>query len=154
MNTLINEIKPGFGLGSIEFGLTRDELKKLIGKPSETELYNLSDEEGDGSEAWHFDELEMSVSFEEFFDWQLVSIAVSGEEFTLNGEKLIGKDKATVLGILEDMNLGDIEVDEDAEIDMFSIPELNINFWFEEDELSEIQWGPLFSDDDLEDDEE
>ncbi len=148
MSTSISVIKPGYGLGTIEFGSTREDVEQILGKPDEVENYNLSEEEGDKSEAWHFDDLEMSLSFEEFYDWQLLSIAVSGESYTLNGVKLIGKDKTTVIDILEEMKLGELEVDTDEDdVDMISIPELNINFWFEDDVLSEIQWEPIYDED-------
>ncbi len=147
MSASISEIKPGMGLGDIEFGMSKEELEQLLGKPEEIEKYNLSDEEGDNSEAWHYDEHELSASFEEFYDWQLVSIAVSGENYKLYGKKLIGKDKATVVDVLEDLALGKITEETEDDLDMLCIEELNLNFYFEEDELSEIQFGPIFDED-------
>ncbi len=146
MSAVISDIKPGMGLGNIEFGMSREDLKALLGNPEEIEKYNLSEEEGDNSEAWHYDEFELSASFEEFYDWQLVSIAVSGEDYKLHGKKLIGKDKATVLDILEDLAIGKITEETEEDLDMISIEEMNLNFYFEDEELSEIQFGPIFED--------
>lgn len=147
MSNEIYEIKPGFGLGNIEFGSTRDEVKMILGKPDEIETYDFSEEGDDASEVWHYDEYEMSLEFNEEFDWQLISFAVSGEDFKLKGERFIGKSKEAAMELIEEMDLGDTEEETTDEVDMIAVPELNLSFWFEEDELSEIQWGPIFETD-------
>lgn len=148
MDKEIFEIKPGFGLGNIEFGSTRDEVKAKIGKPDEIETYDFSEEGDDASEVWHYDEYEMSLEFNKEFEWQLISFAVSGEEFNLKGERFIGKSKDIARSQMEELELGEMEEETNDEVDMISVPEFNISFWFEEGELSEIQWGPIFDDQD------
>jgi hypothetical protein len=37
MQNNIKEIIPGVGLGAIKFGMTRDEVKKIAGKPDDVE---------------------------------------------------------------------------------------------------------------------
>lgn len=148
MDKEIFEIKPGFGLGNIEFGSTRDEVKAKIGKPDEIETYDFSEDGDDASEVWHYDEYEMSLEFNKEFEWQLISFAVSGEEFNLKGERFIGKSKDIARSQMEELELGEMEEETNDEVDMISVPEFNISFWFEEGELSEIQWGPIFDDQD------
>lgn len=146
MSKEIFEIKPGFGLGNIEFGSTREEVKAKIGKPDEVETYDFSEEGDDASEVWHYDEYEMSLEFNKEFDWQLISFAVSGDQFNLKGERFIGKSKDIARSLMEELELGEMEEETNDEVDMISVPEFNISFWFEDGELSEIQWAPIFDD--------
>ena len=149
----INNITVGKGLGDIKFGCTRDELKKLIGEPSETDTYNASGEE-DGflTESWHFDEQEFSVSFDEEDNWRLTTIAVSSPNFKFNGIQLIDLSINEVLTVLEDENLGDNELedlsDENTNHKLISFISSSLNLWFEDDNLSEIQWSVLWENED------
>ena len=148
-----NDIKIGTGLGSIKFGCTRDELKNLIGEPSEIDTYNASGEEDEFlTESWHYDEEEFSVSFDEEDNWKLTTIAVSSPEFTLNGIRLIGLSIIEVLNILEDENLGDNELedlsDKNVNHKLISFISASLNLWFEDNHLSEIQWGVLWENED------
>ena len=49
--------------------------------------------------------------------------------------------------MIEQLNLGDCDkenLSDDLEnTHVYSFQESNINFWFEDEELSEIQWGPI-----------
>jgi len=124
------EIKPCEGVGDIKFGMTRDELIKTIGEPDEVHEMDF-DEEGK-SETWHYDYLELSVSFEENDDWKLTVISVSSEEFTLNGDKLIGQDMDAILSKLNDAGATHIDLEEeDLGQELVIVENLNLNFWFE-----------------------
>ncbi len=153
MKVNTNEIKIGTGLGDIQFGCTKEKLKYLIGEPDEVDTYNASGEE-DGylTESWHYDEYEFSVSFDEEDNWKLTTISTSSPECFFNGNKLVGKEKDEVLQLLEDENLGDNELDDmsDDKTDqkLVSFLSSSLNLWFENGELSEIQWGVLWNDED------
>ncbi|MCO6499275.1 MAG: hypothetical protein J5I47_02740 [Vicingus serpentipes] len=151
--SLDKSIKIGIGLGNIKFGCTRDELKKIIGEPSEIDTYNATGEE-DGylTESWHYDEDEFSVSFDEEDNWRLTTIAVSSPDFEFNGKKIIGLSVDETLSSLENENLGSNELedlsDEHINHKLLSFVESSLNLWFENDQLSEIQWGVLWDDED------
>lgn len=150
MNT--SEIKIGIGLGDIKFGMTRDELKKLAGEPTEIDTFNASGDEDEYlTESWHYDDEEFSVSFDEEDNWKLTTISSSSENSVL-GEKLIGKKIDDVLSFLEKMGLGENELedlsDENINQKLVSYLRASLNLWFENDILSEIQWGVLWSDED------
>jgi hypothetical protein len=148
-------IEIGKGFGSIQFGLDRDEIKKITGEPDEIENYQHTDEDAEKSEAWHFDDPEISLAFEEFNDWKLTSIAVSSPDFLLEGKILMGKGKEEVLQALKKMDLGKIEQedcssDESPDLYLISIEEAGLNLWFDENALTEIQWSIIWADDDEE----
>lgn len=143
-------IIPGEGLDAVQFGLTRDEVKKLLGAPDEVEIINNEDLEDAGkTEQWHYDELEMSVSFDEIDNWVLTSVAVSGADYLFDEQPLIGLTMEEVLEFLEESDLGEPEGEEldsdepGVQVEVISFPENNITFWFENQILNEIQWSPF-----------
>lgn len=145
------EIKTGEGLGNIKFGMTREQVKAILGEPDDVDQYSDSDLEDDSSESWHYDDLEISLSFDEDTDWKLVTIAVSSPEYVFHNKKLIGLDNDALMAALEPLELGEYDEEDwsSEEIPdhrLISYPEAQINFWLEDGELTEIQWGPLFLD--------
>ena len=132
--------------------MTRDELEKLAGEPTEIDTFNASGDEDEYlTESWHYDDDEFSVSFDEEDNWKLTTISSSSENSVL-GEKLIGKKIDDVLSFLEKMDLGENELedlsDENINQKLVSYLRASLNLWFENDILSEIQWGVLWSDED------
>jgi hypothetical protein len=145
-------IEIGNGFGSILFGMSREEVKKLTGEPDEIENYQHEGVNNEKSEAWHFDDPEISLAFEEFNDWKLTSIAVSAPDFLLEGKNLMGLGKEEVLQALKKMNLGKIEQedcssDESPDLYLVSIEDAGLNLWFDENALTEIQWSIIWADD-------
>jgi hypothetical protein len=152
MNT--KNIELGKGIDLLKFGMTRNQVKKLIGEPDEIEQFSFTEEEDQGqSEAWHYDELELSATFDEEDDWKLCSLSVSDPEFLFEGVNLIGLSQEEVVQQIELMDLGEIELEEVSDEEasdqqVGSLPEVSLNLWFEDGKLSEIQWGPYWDEDD------
>jgi len=147
----IKDIKTGEGLGEIKFGMTREEIKDILGQPDDIDHYADSDLDEDESESWHYDELELSLSFDEDAGWKLVTIAVSSPNYEFHGKKLIGLGSDDLLEELNALDLGDFDTEdwsseEVPDHKLISYPDSQINFWLEDGELTEIQWGPLFMD--------
>ncbi len=153
MNTDLKEIKTGVGLGILKFGMERNEVKKLLGEPTEIEKYSYTDSDEDLTESWHYDDLDLSVSFDEDLDWKLSTLAVSSDVYELKGTKLIGLDQNTLLLTLNSLGIKNLEKEDalpgdDPESVFLISDEHAITFWLEEGIVSEIQWGPLVVDDD------
>lgn len=150
MAQIEKEIKAGVGLDPIKFGMQKADVKNLLGQPDEIDNHTETEDEGN-TESWHYDGLELSISFEEIDDMRLFSIAVSGEDYEFQGKKLIGLSKPDMINELKALNIDDLQSEEWATEDhtkqelIFS-ENHSMNFWLEDDELSEIQWGPLFED--------
>lgn len=149
MNQDIQDILPGEGLGKIRFGISRAQLKELIGEPDEVDEYSYSDEEEDLTESWHYDELDLSASFDEEYDWRLVTLSVSGPEYTFMGKKLIGLQRLKLVHTLTELGLEDLEfedcsTDESPDHQLIASNEAGVNFWLDKGVLTEIQWSPLF----------
>jgi hypothetical protein len=153
MKEVSRKIEIGQGFGAIKFGMNREEIKKVAGEPDEIENYNHDEVDGANAEAWHYDEPEISFAFEEFNDWNLSSIAVSSHDFELNGKKLMGLKVDEVSKILETLNIGEVDIEdystEDApDLQLITIEEAGLNLWFDEGILTEIQWSPLWDEED------
>ena len=69
------DINSGEGLGELMFGMSTQEVEDLLGSADEKEVYDL--ETGDKTESWHYDELELSLSFVVSSEVRLVSITTS-----------------------------------------------------------------------------
>jgi len=151
MKDSMTEIIAGTGLGELKFGMNPNEVQDLLGKPDEIDTHIDNEDDTGTTETWHYDEMEMSISFEEIDGPMLFSIAVSGEQYEFKGKNLFGLQKEQLINELESLSIDDLKI-EDLKDDDFEGQELifsqkhSINFWLEDGELSEIQFGPFFED--------
>lgn len=147
----IKEIIPGKGLGIIKFGMTRDQLKLILGNPDDIESDLTDGIEDEDTETWHYDAMDLSVQFSESTDFRLVSLATSAEYAELNGESIIGMSEDNLKKHLENHGFDDLmeEQIEDEDSEQYHIimsDEKGLNFWMEEGEVTEVQWIPLLKD--------
>ncbi|MFZ1750241.1 MAG: hypothetical protein WAU01_08625 [Saprospiraceae bacterium] len=148
MKKEIKEIIPGAGLGALKFGMTRDDVKKLVGKPDEVEnLPGFEEEVNDELESWHYDEHEFSLVFDADYDWRLVSIAVSDPYFTFHGKNIVGMDKQETLDLLTNLgieisNEEDLSDDENPNLELIESEDAGLMIWFADEEVIEIQILP------------
>lgn len=145
----LQEIKIGKGLNTILFGISKATLKNQLGQPTEIDSYNAGDDDEYLTEAWHYDEYEISASFDEEDDWRLTTLSTSSPIATLNGKKVMGMSITEIQELVAPLELGEGEI-EDMEEDqtLLSFIDSSLNFWFEDGKLSEVQWGVLWKDED------
>ena len=141
----MKNINKGVGLGSLKFGIYTTDVEEELGNPSE------ADKNEDEGENWHYDDYDMSMSFDE--DSRLVTIAVSDESYLLEGVSLIGKDVEFVEEQVKSMNLGEsfheeMSEGEEGGVSVLGFEDSSMNLWFEGGVLTEIQFWPLFKDED------
>ena len=153
MKSVLKDIKPGFGLGNLKFGMSRAEVKLMPGEPSFIDKYSHSDSNDDLTESWEYEELELSLSFDEEEDWKLILISVNSSFYELENVSLIGLKENELLKKLVAINLGELNLEESSEYDgqnqkVIEIDEKSVNFWINDGVLDEIQWSPFFIDDD------
>jgi len=153
MKTELSEIKPGVGLGDFLFGMSKDQVRKLMGEPDEIESNSHDDDDEDITESWHYDEVEVSLGFEKSEDWKLCTIAVSDPDVLLNGKKPIGMSADKITELLRDLDVKkpvkeDWSSAESPDYHSITAEELEMVFWIEDGEVMDIQWGPYFIDED------
>ncbi len=143
------EIIPGVGIGQLKFGLSRTEAEALLGKPDEVEKYSHSSFHDEPTEAWHYDELELSLGFDESDDWRLVNIATTSEQCQIDGNKLFGHSHLALMNLLKSLGFDDLEAEETkGGQKLVTSDEKAINFWIENGELTEVQIGPFYKNED------
>ncbi len=143
---LIN-IEPGAGLGAIKFGMIRQQLRMLLGEPDDKEQYEQGHFRKEKTEAWHYDEMELSLGFDEVEDWRLVELSVTSNKYLLNGKPLIGLNRLEAIRVLNNMNIKDLVFESpDPNQNMIASENTGIVLWLDEGVVSEIQWGALLKD--------
>lgn len=147
MNKEIKNIIPNVGLGILKFGMSKDEIVELIGQPNEKEKIvddQFPDEE---TEAWHYDELEISLGFEDIEGWKLLNIALSSNAYEFHNKKLVGLDRQALLAALDQIGLTEFLLEEitleDEEQALIRSNETGVNFFLDDGILSEIMWSPI-----------
>jgi hypothetical protein len=153
MKNQLKEIKLGVGLGPVKFGMTRAQVKFILGEPSNKETFSYSDSDDDLTECWEYQELALSLNFDEEEDWKLTMISVTSDFYQLEGVSLVGLDGEALLDKLNKLNIGEIEIEDFSEDEIFNnelieIEEKSVSFWLNDDVLDEIQWTPFFIDED------
>ncbi len=147
MKENLKSIDLGEGLGDLVFGMSREEVREMLGEPTEIDGNPFDDEVGERTENWHYDELKLSLSFQEPLEWELDTISVTDAFYELNQQSLIGKKLKLVKGMLEEMDITDLEMedhsdDHNKKHTLLTSDAFLSNFWFDEGILREIQWGP------------
>lgn len=153
MKQQLKVIKPGYGLGVLKFGMSRAEVKLMLGAPSFIDKYSHSDSDNDLTESWEYDELELSLSFDEEEDWRLTVISVTSKFYELDGNAFVGLYEEKALKLLDGFGKDELFVEDCSEIEgddnkVIEVEDKSINFWFIDGVLDEIQWSPFFIDDD------
>lgn len=140
----------GEGIDSIKFGITREELNSKLGDPSEVEQFCIEEDENEYyTEAWHYDDHNVSFTFDEEDNWRLTTIASNDDSLTLSDNKIADVSSEKIIALINDLNLGEYEIEElEEDQKVITVLASSINFWFENDELSEVQWGVLWENED------
>lgn len=147
MKENLKSIDLGEGLGDLRFGMSREAVRAMLGEPTEIDGNPFDDKVGERTENWHYDELKLSLSFQEPLEWELDTISVTDPFYELNNQSLIGKKLKMVKAILEEMDITDLEMenhadDKNKKHTLLTSDTYLSNFWFDDGVLGEIQWGP------------
>ena len=154
MRDKLQNIEFNKGLGELLFGMTRDEVKELIGEPFEIEKHEgVESNDMSAEEIWHYDQLELSIGFEEMEDWTLMSISVTSGDYKINDVSLIGKTLESVSADLEKWGILDFEISDFPEEENQKVllsDFLGMIIWFDDNIANEISWSPLHDEIELE----
>ncbi len=145
------EIIPGRGVGNILLGMNKKDVEKILGQPDEKE--EVTHDEGDTSCTYYYDDLGINLSFESDDDDRLSYISFDGEEFHFKNKIKIGELKANVIKLCKELSFSKPE-EEDLSKEglpnqiLVAYEKENMNFWFTDNVLDEIEIGPFWQDDD------
>jgi hypothetical protein len=145
------EIKIGKGFDKIKLGMSQDEIKNMLGEPSETEEFSYAD--GDHSISYYYNDQGFEFTFESDNDYKLSYLAVHSPKFHLQDKIRIGMSKDDLMKSIQDLDLSQPEKEDLSDEDLpnqelYAFDKENINLWFVENMLDEIEIGPIWKDDD------
>lgn len=142
-------IVPGYGVGTLKFGMSREEVEGLLGAPDEKVAHNDPDDPETGKTAtWNYWRKGISVYFEEEDDYRLGCMEVEGGELFIWEENVYGFSKEKIENLSARHGFTELEVEKDEHDECLSINAAGLNFFFEEDEVISVQAGVLIDDDD------
>ena len=152
MNNRIKDIIPGRGLGSLEFGMHRQDVKNMLGIPNEIERYRYTTQLPDETEIWFYEDLNLDVSFSSDDEWKMDTISINSNFYNLWDSIYIGQNLseaklALVKKGISNFKYEDLSNPESPDHKLLEIDDKGLNLWFDDDKLNEIQWGPFFKND-------
>jgi len=144
------KIIPGKGIGNILLGMKAADVEKILGQPDDKEIIEYDD--GENSCTLYYFDLEVDLTFESDDNDRLSFISVENEQFSIEGKIKVGQSKDEVKKLCKELGysepeLEDMSNDEVPNQELLSFDQENINFWFTDDKLDEIQIGPFWKDD-------
>ena len=150
MNTTI---QPGTGVGMVAFGITRERAAQLLGEPSSKESLVHEEDGGETTEVWHYDTRELSLGFDETEDWRLVTVSLTGAEYTLDGEVVLGMNRTALVALLEKLGETDVDIEmitfeDDQTAIRIGSDLLSMNAWLEDGQVVEVTCMPGLTEDD------
>ena len=146
----MEHVLPGKGFETLRFGLNKEQVERIIGKPDEIEMIKLDDNDDKESiEAWHYDQSNFSISFDEHDDWRMGNISANNPNLVIEGVKFMNLSVLEAVNQIDKLDLGDFEVQdmEDGQ-KVIALYDNFINMWVDNDQIVEIQWSPFLDDED------
>lgn len=144
-----NDIILGKGIANIQFGMLQSQVEKALGKADEIREYSLSPKET--SITLIYNTKGLNFTFESIDQYKLSYISVLDARYSIFQFIKIGLSKKLLIDELDYFKLSKAEF-ENVESKEFPTHELiffsneNLHLWLDNDQISEIQFGPFFED--------
>ncbi|PCH70186.1 MAG: hypothetical protein COC06_05745 [Bacteroidales bacterium] len=144
-----NDIILGKGILGIQFGMIQTQVEKILGNADDIGEYSLSPDEA--SITLFYNTKGLSFTFESIDQYKLSYISVLDERYSIFQFIKISLNRRLLMNELEHFQLGEPEF-ENAESEEFPTHELiffpneNLHLWLDNNQISEIQFGPFFED--------
>ncbi len=145
-------IRLGRGLGTISFGISKDDLEDILGEPDHIDSFENDDPSLGETHVWSYESLKLSFTFEEMDQFKLGMISTHGDQQILRESIRVGMKKQLVLDTLEGLNMANYAEEDHSNLDnpnhtLVAVDEKSLYLWFDNDVLSEIQWFPYYDED-------
>lgn len=143
-------IEPGIGLDGLRFGINREEARKKYGDPDKIELETVNNA---ACEHWMYGNEFIQLTFDEEDDFRMTTITVWSTFFQFKNIVPIGTDIDDFKNLILEWDVFDFVEEDFSSLEspnhiLISSDTLEMNFWFDENVLNELQFGPFFIDDD------
>ena len=136
----IFEIKPVLGLSDLLFGASMADAEKVFGKAEESEF--LDDIEDCQSTVWHYWEQGFSLFFDEKTEQIFCCVEIDNEDVILWGQKIFDFSEKQIIDLFKSKGITEFETElHEWGEKRLSFDEANIDFYFEKNKLSSINYG-------------
>lgn len=133
------EIKIKEGLGDLTFNMPVEEIAPIIGLATEVE--NIDNAADESTTVLHYNDMGLTL-FCEGVNPQLACIDIDNEDCTLFGKKVFEMNEREIVKLMVSNNYAEQDADEeDWGERRISFPEANIDFYFDDGELTSIILG-------------
>ena len=133
------EIKPLVGLSELAFGAPMSVAETAMGKAEETEL--LDEIEEFRSTVWHYWENGFSLFFDDN-SRLFCCVEIDNDEVVLWGKKIFDLTEKQIIDLFKSKGIGAFETEQHEWGEKrLSFDEVNIDFYFEKNKLSSINYG-------------
>ena len=133
------------GLSTLLFGTTMAEAEKIFGKAEETEL--LDDIEDCQSTVWHYWDRGFSIFFDESNNQLFCCVEIDNSDVQLWGQKIFEMNEKDIIGLFKNKGISVFETEQHEWGEKrLSFDEANIDFYFEKNKLSSINYGKQTTD--------
>lgn len=134
------EIKPVLGLSDLLFGASMLDAEKAFGKAEESEF--LDDIEDCQSTVWHYWEMGFSLFFDEKKEQIFCCVEIDNNEVVLWGQKIFDLSEKHIIDLFKSKGISEFETElHEWGEKRLSFDEVNIDFYFEKNKLSSINYG-------------
>ena len=149
------ELIPHVGFDKVRFGMTEEQVVKLLGKPTERTVSNMGEDPDDNYIDLDYDALGLSLSFDGVMDFRLSDIMTDGAtDYALLGRISVGMTFEETMSLATKLDLGpreEVDLDDDLEDEpndenlvAYDLTELDAALWFKDGVLDTIQIVPPF----------
>ena len=107
----MSQAKPFFGISPLILGMSRENVRSLVGTPDTIESTELS--AGEPDETWFYRSTQLSLSFTGRNDWRLSSITTESPRVTISGVALVGSDVNSLVEVLAQVGISDLTLTDD-----------------------------------------
>ncbi|MCH2082905.1 MAG: hypothetical protein MK226_10985 [Saprospiraceae bacterium] len=142
------KINIGKGINDILFGMKENELKEKMGIPDEIDV--MEQDDGVVTRSLEYYDHGLTFSFDSDDGDKLSSIAINDKGIKFGGVE-VGMARDAVLTAGAQNEWGDAEIEDLSDDDPFSMEvvmfdKISLSIWLENDEVTEIEFGPLWAD--------
>lgn len=137
------EIKIGIGIEDIFFGMSKDEIKVILGEPDKIIRGAVED--------WityeYFDKMIRLIFSKEQND-KLITIEVHHQDILIFGENIFNKSKEEIRLFMNNHGYNVMEYEDYGTFETLASNKLHLTLEFEFNKLNSIEFSPLFKNDD------
>ena len=133
------EISLKKGLNELQFGLTMDEVKKIMGNPDDMETLDDPEEK---TEVWYYWEDGITVFFEMHGIYKCVCLETDNPDSVLLGSKISDLKEGDIKELFEKNKYTEFETeDEEWGEKRISIDDAVVDIYFDKGAIVSVNWG-------------